>query len=264
MNKPRTSRPAPANYGPEPIYQPNGPISPLFMTEAVRTLMRALPLDDAEPEAWRNRRQRCAMIALAGLNPRDPTEVMIGVQALCAYHAATNLWFLGMNFRRPAGGNIRYTAAAASTARTFDSLLKALERRQAKPIPPPQDPPPPRDWDEIPPAEVVTAWSGRCAGTNDNLPEDPTKWTRPLFEAARPYLDQAREDYDNQGLDLENTPGILPGGGMIIPANPTEAQQAYLARRYAMMIRRMYRENLAKGIDAYPVPPTVRTGDLLE
>ncbi|MFL5281112.1 MAG: hypothetical protein ACJ8AW_08940, partial [Rhodopila sp.] len=79
-------------YDRDAIFLPDGPFHPLFMQEAVRTLMRALPLDPGEPEAWHHRRQVSTLMSLAALHPRDEIEIMLGVQALCAYHAAAIGW----------------------------------------------------------------------------------------------------------------------------------------------------------------------------
>jgi hypothetical protein len=88
-------------YKPEAIFDENGPIHPTFIHEAVCTLLRALPLDPAEPRGWSHRRMFSAMRALTALHPRDEIEVMLGVQALSAYHAAGACWRIGMNLRLP-------------------------------------------------------------------------------------------------------------------------------------------------------------------
>ncbi len=78
---------------PGALYEPDGPISPTFMREAVRTLLRTLPLNDPnEPSHAATRRMFTALSALSTLRPRDEIELMIGVQALAAYHAAAALW----------------------------------------------------------------------------------------------------------------------------------------------------------------------------
>ena len=75
-----------------------------------------------------------ALLGLAALHPRDEIEVMLGVQAIAAYHAAAACWRIGINHHRPNGDSTRHITTAASRARTFDALLRALERRQAKPL----------------------------------------------------------------------------------------------------------------------------------
>jgi hypothetical protein len=124
------------------------------MREAVRTLLRTLPLDDDEPRHAATRRMFAALSALSTLRPRDKIELMLGVQALAAYHAAAALWRLGMNLKHPRGDGTRHFTTAATTARTFDTLLKAIERRQAKPLAPPRA----TGSRSTPPASSTSVW----------------------------------------------------------------------------------------------------------
>ena len=206
----------------------------------------------------------CALQGLAALHPRDEIEVMLGVQAMCAYHAAAACWRLGMNARHPRGDNVRHFNAAGTAARTFDTLLKALERRQAKPLSPPVGRPAPRDWEADNPTAVMTGWGGRC-GNVPGEPEPPPDvvWTPEDLAAADELLEQDRIARENEGLDIANTEGILPGGGMILPENPTPRQAAYIDRRLALMYKREIEENRRNGITKYPKIRPIRTGDLI-
>ena len=269
---------SPTQQGPDPhydrdaIFDENGPFPPAFVNEAVRALMRALPLQTNEPRAWAYRRMHSAMTALAALHPRDEIEIMIGVQALSAYQAATACWHIGMNIKRPAGDGLRHITVAATAARTFDSMLRALERRQAKPLAVPIGRPPSQPWPETNPVAVMVGWEDRCRQGEDD--PDPEPRPDPLAEVSPPptwspedlaVADQLREadriEEENQGLDIANTEGILPGGGMIMPQDPTPQQAAYIARRLALMYKREYAESLAKGIDKLPKIRPLRTGD---
>jgi hypothetical protein len=121
------------------------------MREAIRTMFRTLPLDPAEPQSWSDRRMHASLLALSALHPRDEIEVMLGVQAMSAYHdAAAACWRIGMNLGPLSGNNIRHISTACSAARTFDTMLRALERRQAKPLSVPIGRPAPRTWDDAP------------------------------------------------------------------------------------------------------------------
>src|SRR5689334_1115844 len=122
---PPTTPPADPPYDRDALFDRNGPFHPLVMQEAVRTLLRALPIDPTEPEPWYHRRQVTTLMALAALHPRDEIEIMLGVQALCAFHAAAVGWHLGMNQTQPPGSGLRHFTAAASAARAFDTLLRA-------------------------------------------------------------------------------------------------------------------------------------------
>ncbi len=170
--------PAPP-YDRDAIFDADGPINPVFMQEAVRTLLRALPIDENEPKAWRTRRMGAALMALAALHPRDEIEVMLGVQALCAHHAAAACWHLGMNHSHPRGSGLRQFSAAASAARTFDAMLKALERRQAKPLSVPVGRPAPRQWQEPDLAAEVARMEVRCRRGEEDAAEGAPEPTWP-------------------------------------------------------------------------------------
>src|ERR1700710_1531322 len=96
----KPSEPKPP-YDRAAIFDEDGPFDPSFINEAIRTLMRALPLDPTEIKAWSHRRMHSAMSSLAALHVRDEIEIMLGIQALSAYHAASACWRIGMNVRRP-------------------------------------------------------------------------------------------------------------------------------------------------------------------
>ncbi len=170
----------PGTYDPQALFDQDGPINPMSVNEAVRTVMRAMPLIDRnEPRGWVKRRMYAAMRALAALHPRDEIELMIGVQALCAYQAASALWRAGMNLRYPAGDSTRHVTTAATAARTFDTMLKALERRQAKPLAVPPGRPAPHPWPRQDATAAIAAMEARYReGQDDQQPdEDARQWS---------------------------------------------------------------------------------------
>jgi hypothetical protein len=282
MPKAAFPKEAPDNtgYDPDALFHQDGPINPLFVNDAVRTLVRAMPLiDQTEPRGWVTRRMYTAMRALAALHPRDEIELMLGVQALCAYQAASALWRAGMNLRYPPGDSTRHITTAATAARTFDTMLKALERRQAKPLVVPPGRPAPRHWPEQDPAAVVDALEARCRqGEDDPEPvqaasSPPVVWTAEAVILANTIAENARTEDENQGLDLANTPGIRSDGSIIMPEYPTPEQDAYIARRIALRIKREWAENQrngikgngikGNGIKGFPKIRPLRTGDLV-
>ena len=169
-------------YNRAAIFDQDGPFSPLFMRESVRTLFRALPLDQAEPVAWQHRRMYSALLGLSALHPRDEIEVMLGVQALSAYHAAAANWRIGMNLKKPNGDSTRHITTAANAARTFDAMLKAIERRQAKPLAIPVGRPAAKVWDEPHPTIVTTASPKTAARTRPR----PNPTCRPPRKSSGP------------------------------------------------------------------------------
>jgi hypothetical protein len=256
------------DYDRDAIFRADGPFDPDFTHEAIRTLMRTLPLDPAEPEAWHNRRMYGALLGVSALHPRDEIEIMLGVQAMSAYHAAAACWRLGMNHHLPNGDSTRHITTAATAARAFDTLLRAIERRQVKPLGIPVGRPTPRTW----PRRDVTGFlhdiTERCARGADGFDHDAAPpatldWTETDCARADAFLETERIAKQNEGLDIANTKGILPGGGMIVPDDPTPEQAAYLARRMGEMYRDKFAADLANGI--YRIPPIqpVRPGDLI-
>jgi hypothetical protein len=252
-------------HDPGAIFQDDGPINPSFVHESVRTLMRALPLEDEhEPRAWGYRRMQSALTALSALRPRDEIEIMLGVQALSAYHAAAACWRIGMNLRQPRGDSTRHITTAASAARTFDTLLKALERRQARPLAS-TELAAPRQWIKTRPDAFIRMVEKNCRDEADETDtQDLFNWTAEDVTVADAMAECDRIEQENEGLDLANTEGILPGGAMIMPRDPTPQQAAYIARRLGLSYKRQYAENLRQGIRKYPAIRAVRTGDLIE
>ena len=133
---------------PEAIYAPNGPLDPHVMDEAVCTIMLGIQPDLADTPSATGRRMYAALRALAALHPRNAPELMLGVQALSAYHAATAAWHRATT-PHPHDDIRRHVTTAASAARAFDTMLRALERRQAKPLSVPPGRPPPRIWPTV-------------------------------------------------------------------------------------------------------------------
>ena len=258
------------DYDPQAIFRPDGPFHPAFMCEAVRTMMRSLPLDPDESPDCANRRMYAAMLAVAALHPRDEIEVMLSVQAVAAYHAAAYGWRLGMNHHQPNGDSTRHAAMAASAIRTFDTLLKALERRQAKPLAVPFGRPANRDWPDEDPSLVIDDWAKRCEEKSaaPDSPDNKVVWTPHALAAAAEQREQkqrqaaatAQEDEIGQEEDIE---GVLPGGGMIMPEHPTPLQETYIARRLGLAYRREYEDNKRQGLRDKPKLRVLRAGDMI-
>ncbi len=255
-----------AQTDPGAIFQPDGPINPISMREAVRTLLRALPLEDPdEPDHAATRRMHGALIALSALRPREEIELMLGVQALAAYHAAAAAWRLGMNLKLPRGDSTRHVTTAATAARTFDTMLRALERRQAKPLPRPDERSVSRNWVPIHSAAFLDHWADNCRAGDDAPagPDPQIEWTPEAAGIAHELIAQDRVEQDNAGLDLANTAGIRPDGSIVMPEYPTPEQDAYIARRITLNLKREWAENRRKGIKRHPKIRPLRTGDLV-
>jgi hypothetical protein len=257
----------PPPYDRAAIFHPTGPFNPGFMREAIRAMFRTLPLDQAEPKGWSDRRMHAALLGLSALHPRDEIEVMLGVQAMSAHHAAMASWHLGMNLAQPHGSSTRHFAAACSAARTFETMLRALERRQAKPLGVPIGRPTPKTWEDAPNPTSIIAELEESVRADEDTPDPPGQdqitWTPEALTAAHAQIEQDRIENENRGLDIANTEGILPGGGMILTDDPTPQQAAYMGRRLNLMYQRESAENRQKGITTKPIIRPIRPGDLI-
>jgi hypothetical protein len=254
-------------YDPHAIFAKDGPIDPWFIADAVQALMRAHPIDNSETENARQRHRQAALTALQSTNPRDPIEVMLGVQAVAAHQAACMGWWVGMN----APGSterLRHMSAACSAARTFAAMLTAIERRQAKPLTVPVGRPASRLWPENEAETTLLALADRIISIDENEPSaelsvPPVVWTPEALANAETMIENHRIESENEGLDIANTPGILPGGGMILMDDPTPQQAAYMGRRLRLMYKREYQEGLRNGIDKIPKLRPIRPGDFI-
>ena len=191
---------------------------------------------------------------------------MLGVQALCAYHAACALWRVGMNLRQPAGDSTRHITAAANAARTFDSLLKAVERRQAKPLAAPVGRPDPRPWPPQDPAALILKFEQRCRegedGSTAGHQDAPAiVWTPETMALANQIAEQT--DRGRKPRLRPQHRGIRPGRQHHHARTPHPQQDAYIARRVGLRMQREWAENQRKGIKEYPRIRPLRAGDLV-
>ncbi len=249
---------------PSPLYRADGPIAPRFVLQCVRDLLRALPLaTPGESDEWLNRRLYAALHALAALNPRHEVELLYAVQGITAYHAAAHHWWVSMNVvpDKPANG---FSPAYATAAfRVFDAALRSLDRLQSKPLPPLPPEPEPVGWDEPDPVAVLNTMAERVTNNGEppKPPRKPATWTPEAVAYTKDLMEKNRIERDNKGLDIANTEGILPGGGMVVPRNATPNQTAYLSRRMAIDLRRQRHEAMKKGITVRLKIPNIAVGD---
>jgi hypothetical protein len=232
------------------------------MLDAVRTLIRCCPLiTPKEPIEWNARRMHAALIAFTALRPRDEVEVMFAVQAIAAFQSVGACFYLAMNGKSPNGANTRHLTAAGTAARIYDTAVKSLERRQAKPLPAPLERANPRVWNNPRSTDVIAHLND--AFINDNSPEEiPEPIPQTPEEIAEHHTLQRlhRIARENAGLDIANTAGILSCGGMIVPEDPTIQQKDYLERRLRILYMRELKENRAAGINKFPEYRPLRPG----
>ena len=147
--------------------------------------------------------------------------------------------------------------------------MRALERRQSKPLTIPTGRPAPRIWDNAPnPTAVIKYWEEAVLADADppkppGQPERTVVWTPQAIAAVHALRERTRIEKENEGLDIANTEGILPGGGMILMEEPTPQQAAYMGRRLGLMYKREIEENRRNGITKMPKIRGIRPGDLI-
>ncbi len=254
-------------YNPDAIFDLNGPLDPAVMEDAVATIMRATQVELSDTPQVASRRMWASMRALAALHPRNEPELMLGVQALSAYHAANAGWRRGAS-GKPDDDVRRHVASAASAARAFDSMLRALERRQAKPLSVPIGRPEPREWGPKDTVAVQGEWKRRCGVADTGLFWDSAQ---PDYRGVKDHemiTDMAARNQHwlenpNEGLDIENTAGILPDGSMVMPLEPTPQQAAYIDRRLALAYIRELEENRRNGVTKKIRFRGVREGEIV-
>jgi hypothetical protein len=177
-----------------------------------------------------------------------------------------------MNSASPEKDRCRHISAASTAVRTFDAMLRALERRQAQPLEVPAGRPGRRAWSRLGTRKILDTMAGRITRDDETPVEDKchenlapplATWAPEDVAFAEKRMEQDRIAEENAGLDLANTEGILPDGGMIMPADPTPQQAAYIGRRMGLLYKREYAENLRKGLSVVPKIRPIRPGDLI-
>ncbi len=243
---PRTSTtpsaPPEPPYDRDALFRPDGPLNPVFINDTLRSLMRALPHDPDESDRFRTNRMYGSLCALSGMYPRDEIEMMYAAAAVMAFHASAACYRLGMNGAQPNGENTRHITAAGSSIRTFDSLIKGLERRQTRPMAMPQGP---RDWSHVTPADNILLLERLARGEGETLAAPPIRtapnqapqiFVRPIQEIAIAEPVWTPEMIRNARADLDRDlppaiEGVQPDGSIIVPENPTPEQEAYIVQR---------------------------------
>ena len=91
-------------------------------------------MEPGERRLYRNRRICAAIRAVQALAPRDETELMLAVDAVTAHFQAAVHWRASTDDALTQAESLRHLSAAAAATRVFDSMLRAIERRQARPM----------------------------------------------------------------------------------------------------------------------------------
>jgi hypothetical protein len=260
---PRTSKTnePPPPYPHDDLFTAHGPIHPASTFDALRTLIRNLPMEPGERRLYRNRRICAAIRAVQALAPRDETELMLAVDAVTAHFQAAVHWRASTDDALTQAESLRHLSAAAAATRVFDSMLRAIERRQARPM---AESPKCRDWLGIDVDEKLDAVSALVRADEDAGEDaiiDPPVWPEAAIKRTQTGIDQVLRAEDGPipaGID-----GVAPDGSIIVPEHATEAQQDYIGRRIASHIRneRASRQSPGTKPGTRPIIRPLRPGD---
>jgi hypothetical protein len=175
------------------FFGPNGPMGPAFSDDIMRALIATLYADNREePSEHDLIRWQATLTLLEAFQPRTPVEVMLAAQAIAAHNAIMECHHRAMHDELPEAVAAKVRNNAVALIRGMEVLLKALERRQSRPLPPPLPPvpqpegaePPPR-WEEpMQPEEVIAAAEGLARGEAPSRPMRPAVVVPALHQSA--------------------------------------------------------------------------------
>lgn len=120
---------------------PNGPLGPEFSNDLLRSIVATLPFDDLlDPTEQDLGCCTGALTLLEALQPRTAVEAILAAQVIAAHHAIMDCHHQTMQ-----GGLAEAIAAmlrnnVVGLTRSMEIVLRTLERRQARPLPPPLPP----------------------------------------------------------------------------------------------------------------------------
>lgn len=217
----------PPSYARADLFTDHGPIHPAVTADVLRTLIRSLPMEGGERLLYRNRRIISATRAIEAIQPRDEIEMMLAEQAVLAHHHALARWHASTRKGLSEAESLRQISAAAAATRMFDSMLRAVERRQARPM---AEPPVSQDWSNIDLDATIQGFAAFVIApeAGETVPDAAVLWEDAAVEQVRAEIADAEEEDAPTNVE-----GVNPDGSMTVPDNPTDEQKRYMARRIA-------------------------------
>jgi hypothetical protein len=164
------------------FFGPNGPMGPAFSDDLMRSLIATLYQDDPlEPSEHDLIRWQAALTLLEAFQPRTAIEAMLAAQAVAAHNSIMECHHRAMRGELPETVAARVRTNAVALIRGMEVILKILEQRQAKPLPPPLPPVPqpegadaPTRWeDPMHREEVIAAAEAMASGEAPPRPMRP-------------------------------------------------------------------------------------------
>jgi hypothetical protein len=180
-------------FPPEYPDRPEAPLlsfGPSFSQEISRSVIAAIWRQNYEAPHETEVRIAASLTMLEAFHPRDHIECMLAAQGVATHMLIMELHHRAMHEDTPPPIMIKFCSSIAQTSRTFSTLLRDLERRQAKPLPepppasdarpdkpPPEDKPPAEEFDNVPeqPEDVETRRDGTPGSLAAYAPKAPVE-----------------------------------------------------------------------------------------
>jgi hypothetical protein len=125
-----TSQFPPATGFPTQIVGPDGSLPAAFSQEVIRLAVATTVDDERMTDAERRDRWAAAREALMSFVPSEPVEAMYATQAVAAHTAAMECLRKAMQHYQSEATRIRLRSNATSLMRSFNTIMRALERHR--------------------------------------------------------------------------------------------------------------------------------------
>ena len=153
----------PTLFPPEYPDRPDAPLlsfGPSFSEEIARSVIAAIWFENIDDPQETSVRIAASLTMLEGFHPRDHLECMLAAQGVAAHSMIMDCYRRIMTLGMQEAMAIKIRGNIAQLSRSFSTLLRDLERRQAKPLQPrpppagglPYETPPNRDPPNLNPA----------------------------------------------------------------------------------------------------------------
>lgn len=181
--------------------RPDAPLlsfGPAFSEEIARSVIAAVWLENEEQDQDAEVRTAAALTMLEAFHPRNHVECMLAAQAVASHNLIMDLHQKARNPDLAEAITIKFCGCITQMTRSFSVILRDLERRQSKPLPPRPTPEPSTD---DPPRDAPPS-----GPSSDNSPEIHQSSAETSAPAA---LDDAPEQPDDFTTRPDGTPGSL-------------------------------------------------------
>jgi len=113
------------------LHVPSLDLDPATRSNLVQTIVDILPYIPNSSEQERANQRDTAFVFLAQLDPRDPLQAMLAVDAIAAHNASLHLYRCAARPDMPVALGLRFHGKAEAMARLTDAKIRELRRQQA-------------------------------------------------------------------------------------------------------------------------------------